>query len=379
MSIERQRTSYSSLNEINGLVLDQEKEYFDLLNIHIKSLDQKEPIQIDFNSELHSFLHANLLKPFDTQSIKMKYLNVILEPRVVKILKICFWNILCGRFPETVDILVQEEVQKYYKKKLSRKYIKLLQSLPQPKDELLNYVIFTISYLIHFCFYKYFPPQREFFDFRFILNCYHTVLYEFNGILVSDIFVKNHIEKYFTNKFLDYEKKNMKELLQRQIELKKLNNKKFLGFYLNFPDISTSKDGSEFKDKIMTYLKKDKSKNLLTIDDRNSSNHQSSTHVERQIISYLLNLQIIISIYNNVYNKYLKMSVLICLLLFLNWFFNIKISGSYQLACQSNKKFLFRFNLQILIIIILYIEIDEIIFIQVRQIAVAIFQLIKLN
>ncbi|KAL4456139.1 hypothetical protein ABPG74_014100 [Tetrahymena malaccensis] len=281
MSIEKQTASYTSLNEINGLVLDQEKEYFNLLNIHIKSLDQKEPIDIDFNLELHSFLHANLLKPFDTQSIKMKYLNVILEPRVVKILKVCFWNIVCGRFPETVDILVQEEVQKYYKKKLSKQYIQLLQSLPQPKDELLNYVIFTISYLIHFCFYKYFPPQREFFDFRFILNCYHTVLYEFNGILVSDIFVKNHIEKYFTNKFLDYEKKNMKELLQRQLELKKLNNKKFLGFHLNFPDISTNKDGSEFKDKIMTYLKKDKSKQLLAIDDRNNQNHQNNTHLER--------------------------------------------------------------------------------------------------
>ena len=131
--------------------------------------------------------------------------------------------------------------------------------MPQPKDELVSYVAFTVAYLVHFCFYKYFPPQREYFDFRFVLNCYHTIIFEFNGLFVSDFYVKMMIEKFFTHHFLDYEKKNIKELLQRQLELKKLNNKKFLGFELRFPELSgTSKDGHDFKEKIMTVLKRDK-------------------------------------------------------------------------------------------------------------------------
>lgn len=65
MSLERQKTNHTSFNEINGLVIDLEIDFFDMLNIHIKSLNEIEPIKINFQLELHSFLHASLLKPFE--------------------------------------------------------------------------------------------------------------------------------------------------------------------------------------------------------------------------------------------------------------------------------------------------------------------------
>lgn len=52
------------------------------------------------------------------------------------------------------------------------------------------------------------------------------------------------------------------------MELRKLNNRKFLGFNLNFPDITGSRDGSEFKEKIMTQLKKDRNRLSLAHEEK---------------------------------------------------------------------------------------------------------------
>lgn len=57
---------------------------------------------------------------------------------------------------------------------------------------------------------------------------------------MSDYYIEGHIEKIFTHKFLEYESSNIKDILAKQIELKKKNNKKFLGFALEFPDLNNS-------------------------------------------------------------------------------------------------------------------------------------------
>lgn len=71
-----------SYTELNGMVLDQEKEYFNMLTIHIKSLEDREPVEINFKEELSNFLGAGLLKPFENEGIKLKYLQVVSESRV---------------------------------------------------------------------------------------------------------------------------------------------------------------------------------------------------------------------------------------------------------------------------------------------------------
>jgi len=37
-----------------------------MLDLHIKSLSEREPFKIDFFEELNNFLHAGLLRPFET-------------------------------------------------------------------------------------------------------------------------------------------------------------------------------------------------------------------------------------------------------------------------------------------------------------------------
>jgi hypothetical protein len=62
--------------------------------------------------------------------------------------------------------------------------------MPLPKDELVNYLIFSVCYIIHSIFYEVFPNQRFYFDVRFILDCYHILIFEFNGVYVTDYYIK---------------------------------------------------------------------------------------------------------------------------------------------------------------------------------------------
>ncbi len=82
-------------------------------------------------------------------------------------------------------------------------------------ENYINYIIFSMGFLMHYTMYKYFPPQRPFFDYRFILNCYHSIIFEFFGIFVSDYYIENHIERFFTHKFLEYEARNIKEIIAK--------------------------------------------------------------------------------------------------------------------------------------------------------------------
>lgn len=111
MSSDRDKLkSLGSFHEINGMVLDQDKEYYDMINIHIKSLADKEPVEINFEDELINFLGGGLLRPFDNEMIKVHYLKIVSEKRVSKLAKLCFWEIMASRFPETVESEAQEEV-----------------------------------------------------------------------------------------------------------------------------------------------------------------------------------------------------------------------------------------------------------------------------
>lgn len=59
--------------------------------------------------------------------------------------------------------------------------------------------------MTHYLFYKYFAKHRFYFDLRFIIDCYHILVFEFNGVYVSDFYIKFNLERIFTNRFLCYE------------------------------------------------------------------------------------------------------------------------------------------------------------------------------
>lgn len=79
------------------------------------------------------------------------------------------------------------------------------------------------------------------FDLRFVFNCYHILVFEFNGIFVSDFFIRMNIDRLFVqHKFLDYERVHKKNLLLQQQAKNKLKDKSFFGFQLSFPEIHTT-------------------------------------------------------------------------------------------------------------------------------------------
>ena len=98
--------------------------------------------------------------------------------------------------------------------------------------DLINLLIFSISYMIHMAFYKHFKQDRQYFRLRFILDCYHITIFELNGIYISDYYLQLQFEKIFTNKFLDYENED-KDDHANQKQMEKKHEKYFLGRKLN--------------------------------------------------------------------------------------------------------------------------------------------------
>lgn len=50
--------------------------------------------------------------------------------------------------------------------------------MPKPKDEILNYMLFCITYVIHKTLFDFFKEDRHIFNLRFILDCnikYNTI------------------------------------------------------------------------------------------------------------------------------------------------------------------------------------------------------------
>ncbi|KAM3142255.1 hypothetical protein pb186bvf_005664 [Paramecium bursaria] len=101
--------------------------------------------------------------------------------------------------------------------KLHLEYWKIFNSLPQPKDELVSFIIIVIWFIIHCSLYKsYSIEERQKFDQRFMLDEYHVLIFYLNGFFVSDDFVKIQIETYMSPHYLNYrlnsyQKKNQKK------------------------------------------------------------------------------------------------------------------------------------------------------------------------
>ena len=129
-------------------------------------------------------------------------------------LTLSFWFVFCAKFPGCIDSNEPEVFLSNMRKKLSKKYVKIISEMPQDQnesknnEELINYMVFTLGYSVHYLFYKYFQKQKFYFDLRFILDCYHILIFEINGIYVSDFYIRHNIDRIFNNRFLHYQNKN---------------------------------------------------------------------------------------------------------------------------------------------------------------------------
>ncbi len=99
--------------------------------------------------------------------------------------------------------------------------------------EVMNQLLFSISYVIHMLFFQTFKFDRSQFSLRFILDCYHIVIFEVNGVYVSDYYLQVQFEKIFTSKFLMYESEDQKKN-SKKTESQTKDKYNFLGRKLNY-------------------------------------------------------------------------------------------------------------------------------------------------
>ena len=57
---------------------------------------------------------------------------------------------------------------------------------------------------MNYGFFMTFPFNKQEFSIRFSIDIYHMLFFLINGIFISDYYLSNNFERYFTSKFMDY-------------------------------------------------------------------------------------------------------------------------------------------------------------------------------
>jgi hypothetical protein len=68
-------------------------------------------------------------------------------------------------------------------------YSRIYFGLPKPKEQFSDYTIFFIGYIINKLFVLHFPDDIENFNVAFILDTYHLIFIEINGIKITDYYI----------------------------------------------------------------------------------------------------------------------------------------------------------------------------------------------
>ena len=212
------------------------------------------PLKINIDSIFTNFHQSNVLRPFDNKKLEKVFITHLFKSNTKNLFKYLFMIVLVKKFPnsiemnniqsqpleeeslkstiilgDSVSIKKKRTIENEIRKEISKLYSNLFIDLPQPKEELINFHIFSIGYLIHMQFYMNFPLNRSMFRLRFIFDVYITIIYELHGIFVSDYYIQNMIEKIFTTKFLDYEKNfNNEALTSKRKSIKNVSQCDFL-------------------------------------------------------------------------------------------------------------------------------------------------------
>ncbi|CAD8103184.1 unnamed protein product [Paramecium primaurelia] len=140
--------------------------------------------------------------------------------------------------------------------KLHLQYWKIFNELPQPKDEMVSFILIAVWFLIHSTIFKQqTQEERNKIDQRFLFNSYHVLLYYINGFYVSDEFVQQQVDIYLNNRYLDYrlnsfQKKNLKKQQMQQTQTNLFPN-------VSIPELTQVQGATQFQ-KELRFRKKQK-------------------------------------------------------------------------------------------------------------------------
>jgi len=255
MSNEEQDHSFGSMDVVEEDLTNGTPNHgeirpmtYSLEKIKVKDVDIY-PIELDIMAEIQNILAAGMFKNIESPVLYEKLCDMMMSERYMGLVEGLFWTIFVVKFQGQ-----DTELYENYKRKLGGLYSEYFSLLVQPKEELSNLGIFGASYICHIMFFNLFPRERDLFDMRFILDCYHIVIHEINGIFVSDFYIQNSIERIFGNRFFHYEKRAEKK---KKITKKDFRNEPLLrDLSYDLKDLPQVPGGLELAHQLSTKLRK---------------------------------------------------------------------------------------------------------------------------
>jgi hypothetical protein len=150
---------------------------------------------------IQNFLKSQTVKA----RTKPKFFNalkeILLNENGQKSLLFSFWLVFCLSFRENTNQITSQIIRNI--RGLNKDLVLRMMNYKNREEVLLHYE-FSLAYLVHFIMFHLFKQDDEKVTHpRFILNCYHIVIYERRGLLVSDYYIEQQIESIFhTNSFV---------------------------------------------------------------------------------------------------------------------------------------------------------------------------------
>lgn len=275
------QSSFNDVEIMTTLQKEEKEKIKDIYSVQLNSLNF--PFELNLDISFQHFYDSGVLKSFESKILQELFPKVFFSKRSKKMCRLLFLIVFILKFPKCI-LDEGSGLLATIRKNISKCYVKVFAELPKLKEELINLLIFSISYITHMSFYILFPRNQIQFKIRFILDVYHIAIFELNGICVSDYYLQNIFEKIFTSKFLDYEQQQNNSLDIKQEKLSAKNNERnFLGKKLIYPTIFKYEGGVDFADELMNRLKINKRSPRrygLTTNNNKYSNDGKSNDLE---------------------------------------------------------------------------------------------------
>lgn len=187
---------------------DKEQEHVESVFSEIKINEIPETL-LDSAQAIHLFVEWDMLKccsNFEPKVIETT-LFFLRDQCVHQLFESLFWVVNILKFQNDNVRLVKK-----LRKRISYHYTSTLSQCPHKKEDVLALLQFCLGYLVHMMHHRIFVRQRANFGVRFLLDCYHIVVYEMTGLLVSDVYIYNQIEKIFGERFFLYKQEGVLDL-----------------------------------------------------------------------------------------------------------------------------------------------------------------------
>lgn len=125
----------------------EEEQIIDLDSLEINQRDVF-PLKINAQGEILAYLYSGVLKPIENCKIRERFLKMMSQKRIGKLLTQCFWVVFFTKFPGCLSLEdgANEQYVEELKQKLSKTYVKIFSDIEEPKDELVNYLVYSIRY-----------------------------------------------------------------------------------------------------------------------------------------------------------------------------------------------------------------------------------------